>query len=175
MATKPRLSITLTPSLAVKLDRLCELTGESKSGTVAEILEQAEPVFDRMIQVLEAAETAREAFSASLVSGLEDSQSAIEQQLGLILDHFDKGAAPILEMAEKVSRRARGRAHSEGSQQARGTAPGASPTPLSNRGVRSDLEEGKRKRKSKACGVSVLESGNAEKSRKKGRPDAGAI
>ena len=56
MATKnPRLTITLQPSLAAQLRRLSELTGNSQSSLIAELLEGSGPVFDRMIKVMEAA------------------------------------------------------------------------------------------------------------------------
>ena len=61
MATKnPRLTITLTPSLAAQLRRLSELTGNSQSSLIAELLDGSGPVFDKMIQVLEAAAIAKD-------------------------------------------------------------------------------------------------------------------
>ena len=57
-AKNPRLTITLQPVLAAQLRRLSELTGNSQSALIAELLEGSEPIFTRMIQVLEAAEQA---------------------------------------------------------------------------------------------------------------------
>ena len=60
MATSnPRLTITLEPSTAAQLRRMSELTGNSQSQMVSEILAQSSEVFERMIRVLEAAEVAR--------------------------------------------------------------------------------------------------------------------
>ena len=57
----PRLTITLEPSIAAQLRRMSELTGNSQSQMVSEILTQSSEVFERMIRVLEAAEVAKQA------------------------------------------------------------------------------------------------------------------
>ena len=54
----PRLTITLEPSTAAQLRRMSELTGNSQSSMISELLSQSAPVFDRLITVLEAAEVA---------------------------------------------------------------------------------------------------------------------
>lgn len=116
-AVNPRITITLTPEVHAALRQLSLLGGESQSAIVGGLLEQSLPVFQRMVQVLDAARSAKEAMSSEMASGLEAAQAQVERQLGIALDAMDEGFRPILESAERVDRR--------GS------------TPMSNRGVRS--------------------------------------
>jgi hypothetical protein len=139
MPTKnPRISIMVPPLLAAQLRRLSELTGNSQSALVGELLEGSETVFARLIRVLEAAQEARHSMRDSLVNDLENAQGRVEQQLGLALDLVDHHA-PLLDGVEDIKRRA-GRG---GSAAATARAPAASVTPLSNRGVRSNRKTGK--------------------------------
>lgn len=136
-AKNPRLTITLDPSLKAKLERISALTGNSQGALVSELLEGSEPVFDRLIVVLEAAVVAREKISDEMFSDLSSAQEQIEKQLGLSLDLFESSARPILKEAERVQRRGR-----------------KSPskprlTPPSNRGVRSETWTGENSAKSK--------------------------
>ena len=56
MTTKnPRLTITLEPALAAQIKRMSELTGNSQSAIISELLDGSAPVFERVIKVLEAA------------------------------------------------------------------------------------------------------------------------
>jgi hypothetical protein len=122
MATlNPRLTVTLKPSTYAQLEALSVLTGTSRSAFIADILEQSGPVFSRLIQVLTAAEQAKQASRQSMVSDLQNAQARIENQLGLVLDGFDTVTKGLFEEAETVKRRSRK----------------SSLTPLSNRGVRS--------------------------------------
>lgn len=122
MPTKnPRLSVTLRPELSAILDRLSKLTGNSKSAMVAELLDTAIPVFQRMSQVLEAAESLKAQAGESfdhLSAGMARAQARMESQLDLVLDDMDQGFLPILKEAEKVSRRGGG-----------GCAPARTPKP----------------------------------------------
>ena len=124
MTNKPRITVTLTPEVHALLKRMSQLTGNSQSSFVGDLLTQSAPVFSRMVEVLEAAERLRgEALRVpdQVKSGLDQAQSQLEAQLGLVLEVMDDGFRPLLQAAEKVQRRARRR----------------SSTPLSNRGVRS--------------------------------------
>ena len=77
-AKNPRLTITLQPSLSAQLRKLSELTGNSQSALIADLLEGTGPVFDRMIQVLEAAKTAKESMRGKLADDMEHAQSKME-------------------------------------------------------------------------------------------------
>lgn len=118
----PRLTITLKPQLSAQLRRLSELTGNSQSALIAEMLEGSSGAFDKFIRVLEAARDAKESMRGHIPAELELAHQRIEQQLGLDLGSSGDGGRPVLDVGEKINRR---------------SAPGAS-TPISNRGVRSD-------------------------------------
>lgn len=138
MTTKnPRLTITLQPLLAAQLRRMSELTGNSQSATIAELLSQSGPVFARIIQVLEAAKTAKDSLKGRLTDDVERAQSRMEQQLGLVLGEFEDVTAPLLESLETISRRST-RTGTAAQPRARTGASPAVSTPMSNRGVRYD-------------------------------------
>ena len=135
MATKnPRLTITLTPSLAAQLRRLSELTGNSQSSLIAELLDGSGPVFDKMIQVLEAAAVAKDSIRGRIAGDLDEAQRKLEGALSMAQEGFDLFTKPLLEEAEAVGRRAR-QGHAKAGRGGRGGTP---PTPISNRGVRLD-------------------------------------
>ena len=75
MTTKnPRLTITLQPSLAAQLSKLSELTGNSQSSLIADLLDGSEPVFARLIDVLTAAKAAKLTMKGKLAQDMEDAQ-----------------------------------------------------------------------------------------------------
>lgn len=91
-------------------------------------------MFDRMIQVLEAAKTAKESIKGRMADDMERAQAKMEGALGMVLEGFDEITGSLLDEAEEVTRRGRGSASG-----ARSHGPGAAaPTPISNRGVRYD-------------------------------------
>jgi hypothetical protein len=137
-ATNPRLTITLQPRLAAQLRRLSQLTGNSQSSLIAELLEGSTAVFDRLIAILEAAEQAKGTVEASLkgklTSDMDAAQAQIEKQLGLALETFDSMGDDLITELEQVKRRSGRRgAPLRGEPPARS----AGTTPMSNRGVRS--------------------------------------
>ena len=114
--------------------RFSELTGNSQSSLIAELLQGSGPVFDRLIQVLQAAKTAKEAMRGKLVADMEDAQSKMEGAFGIAMEGFDQLTGSLLDEAEAVTRRAR-----KGALKGEGSGRGAAaPTPISNRGVRLD-------------------------------------
>jgi len=154
----PRLTITLQPLLAAQLRRLSELTGNSQSKLISEILDGSTEVFARVIKVIEAAQVATAAMKGKAAADMDAAQTRIEAQLGIVMEEFDSFSGDLLKEAEKVTRRARkGATSSKGSAggtvavrgtslatgtPARSARSGASTiaavlTPLSNRGVRS--------------------------------------
>lgn len=148
MPTKnPRLTITISPTLAVQLRQVSRLTGHSQAGVISDLLEGSAEVFDRLIIVLEAAEeAANEARSnlddASITDGMRNAQESIERQLGLALDGTkDVVSGNFLESVEAIKRRGR--------RTGRAVAERVGANPLSNRGVRSKVERPKTSTKSK--------------------------
>jgi hypothetical protein len=106
MPTKnPRLTLTLTPTTAAQLRRISELTGNSQASLISELLEGQEIVFAKVIHALELAESAKTNMKQSLFDDMERSQQLIEKQIGLALDTFDAGLAPLIREAEAVKRR----------------------------------------------------------------------
>lgn len=131
-AKNPRLTITLKPSTAAVLRRMSELTGNSQSALISELLEANEPVFERLALVLQAAKDAKATLNEEMASGLQQAEQRLEEQLGLVLETMNTATAPILEAAERVQRRGRRDARSAPADRA-----AAPSTPMSNRGVRS--------------------------------------
>ena len=152
-ATNPRLTITLKPSTAAIMRTLSELTGNSQSALIAELLEANEETFSRLITVLSAAQQAKVALTEEMSAGLQQAQDKLEKQLGLALEAVDSGMAPILAAAEKVQRR--GARRGGGSTRvagrsavSKGRGEGDS-TPMSNRGVRLTTKQAKTSSKSR--------------------------
>lgn len=145
MPTKnPRLTITLEAHFAAQLRRLSELTGNSQSQIISELLEDSEGVFFKIIQVLEAAQVARQEIKGRITLDIQQAQERMERQLGLSIDEpADTVTLPLLADVEKVARRRRKQTAGPAGAQLAGTVRGRlaasvpTETPLSNRGVRS--------------------------------------
>ena len=186
MATKnPRITITVEPSLHAQLRRLSELTGNSQSALVGELLDGAGPTRERVIKVREIAQTAQDSIKGKLAAEMDAAQAKVEAQLGLALDAFEDMSAPLIDMAETIERRSRKRLQVEaegrearalGRKLAPAGRPGRTasptrpvirggksdsagvPTPLSNRGVRSTPKKGKNPATARVSGELLRES-----------------
>lgn len=101
----PRISISVTPATNAVISRLCELTGQSKSSAIAQILEQSEPVFSRMIRLIEKMQQATSEVSNGFASGLEKVQTTLEAQMGLAIDDLERETDDLFSSVEKVKRR----------------------------------------------------------------------
>jgi hypothetical protein len=146
-AANPRLSITLDPSVAAILRRLSQLTGNSQSALVGQLLTESAPIFERMAAVLEAATRLKEqgdSIPKEMGAGLKRAQERMETQLGLLVDDMDVGLRPILDRAEKVQRRA-----TKGDARSAAAFGGRQEPPMSNRGVTTP-PTGKRTGKTRA-------------------------
>lgn len=150
--SNPRITITLEPATAAQLRRISELTGNSQSALVSEILSQSSDVFARLVTVLEAAEAARTAAREDVAAKLDRAQATVEQQLGLMLDLAEDKTGSLLAEVERVRRRSRrrpqgqplgdredgaGSAEKGASRRGERASAREALTPLSNRGVRS--------------------------------------
>jgi len=135
-AKYPRLTITMRPALHARLRRLSELTGNSMSALIFELLDGAEPVLDRVVRLLETAELAKEQMHGHLARDMATAQERIEHQFGLTLARFGDeeldGDLDVSDYEKEPTRRGR-----KGGRLVRTPATAAQPTPLSNRGVRS--------------------------------------
>ena len=152
-ATNPRISVTLQPSTAALLARVCSLTGNSQSSTVGELLTQCEPVFERMALILEAAdELKREADGEvqQIAGTFKRAQGRIEEQLGLCLDEWENGTGELLGAMEKIRRRTRKRTAA-----ATGAGAGASAARPRPRTAAAEVTPPKRRRVTPACNTGV--------------------
>lgn len=107
-AVNPRITITLTPEVHSILKRLSELTGNSQSSLVGELLQTSKPVFERMAKVLEAAARLKaEGLSGSdqIRESLELAQGRLEDQLELVMEQVGGELTPLLGEAEHIPRR----------------------------------------------------------------------
>lgn len=139
-AKNPRLTITLEPAFHATLQRLSALTGESQSKLVTGMLEGSQDTLSRLIQVLEAAQLAKDSIKGNVSDDMKVTQSRMEAQLGLMLDTFDEGTLPLLAEAEAIKRRARKPKRvlaCDAPVLASAALSSDEPTPISNRGVRS--------------------------------------
>ena len=114
---KPRLTITITDDLACQLRELSRLTGNSQSALIADLLAGSWPVFDRMIEVLRAAETAKMAMHGHLANSMGETQDQIDEKLGIVRQEVAQ--RPVERDARRI----------------------LEATPLSNRGVRSGRKQ----------------------------------
>jgi hypothetical protein len=149
----PRITVTLTPAVAAVMRQMSQLTGNSQSAMIGELLEEARPVFERMVKVLQAAKDVKTQVRDDLVSSLESIQQRLEHQFGLGLELIDDGSAPLLEKAEEIRRR-QGRAGGAAQRPAVPASGGAgASTPMSNRGVTPRTGKGKPVQKGRGAKV----------------------
>jgi hypothetical protein len=164
----PRLTVTLKPSTFAQLREVSRLTGNSQSALIGEILEQAEPVFSRLIVVLTAAESARQELREKTAADMERAQARVEQQLGIALEEFDVASGHLLDDVEAVRRRARRRRAGALADTRGDGAPAGVTTPPSNRGVRSSDKTSKKRGNMRAPGDLTVSRRSAPKSGQKG-------
>lgn len=104
-AINPRISVTVSPSVDAVLTRMAMLSRQSKSGIISDLLEQTAPLFERMVLVIEAANSAKDSIRFESLEHLENAQERLHEQLGIAMDLFDDGTLPILQQAEVIKRR----------------------------------------------------------------------
>lgn len=167
---KPRLTISLDPEMSQSLRRLSELTGNSQSSMISEMLSGSAPIFEKMIRVLEAAEVAKGAIKGRVTRGLDEAQTKFEKALGLSMVGFDELETMFLDVGKPSTKVQTPTA----SESAAAAAISAQPTPLSNRGVRSDPQTRKTQGKSRAYKDLLSKSEHAQKTTQK-RTKKGAV
>jgi hypothetical protein len=134
-AKNPRLTITLKPALAAQFRQLSQLTGNSQSALIGDLLEGSEPVIARVIQVLEAAQVAKQSLRGRLADDMDKAQAQVEGALGIAMEGFNEITGALLKDAEAVTQRGRHRGEPASGGDGHFVAP---LTPISNRGVRLD-------------------------------------
>jgi hypothetical protein len=123
----PRLTVTLTPAVAAVMKRMSDLTGNSQSAIVGELLEETRPIFERMVLVMQVAKDVKGKVKSDLIASMEGVQNRLEKQLGLLEPLMQQETDSFLDQAEKVTRR--------GATALADAPRRAAATPMSNRGV----------------------------------------
>ncbi len=144
-AKHPRLTITIDPTVHAQLRRISELTGNSQSALIAELLTGTEPVFARLITVLEAANDVRSTLKGQLAKDLHLAQEKLERGIGIKEAQLAHAVMNVGMAQDFVDRtlplfgvQHRGRGAGGGPAQRGGDGvPASASTPMSNRGVRS--------------------------------------
>jgi hypothetical protein len=131
---KPRISVTLSDSTASILKEMSELTGNSQSAIVGELLEQSQTVFSRMVKLLRVARGVQESARTEIVASINAAQERVEAQLGLALDDMDQVERIVLEEAEAAVQR-RLKRSGAGGKRSPPAPPRLGSPPISNRGV----------------------------------------
>jgi hypothetical protein len=131
----PRINVTLSPAVAAMLRRMSQLNKKSQSAIIGELLEASQPVFERMVRVLEAAEQAQASVKAQIRGNLEAAEEALDKQLGLMLGDIETRTGDLVDDLEQVRRRT-----AAASRVAAGAAGGPPP---SNRGGATPNRRGK--------------------------------
>ena len=103
----PRLSVVLSPSLAATLQALSHATGESASSLVRGILEQSEPAFQRMLQLVAAASAARGQIGDGVAHSLRKVVDDLEDAMVVADARLSRASSDLVGQAEAVSGRRR--------------------------------------------------------------------
>lgn len=128
----------MQPTLHAIFRRLSELTGQSQSQLVFELLDGSQGALQNVISLLEKANHAKEELSGSVGADLQDAQDRIERQLGLALESLGEPEWSQESFAtERVPFRSRPKAAVAGAQRTRLRPLEQLKPPSSNRGVRS--------------------------------------
>lgn len=104
-AINPRVSVTLTPALDATLKRLSDVSGQSKSSIIAEILEQSQGVFERMAIIMETAKTATQEAKERMAANMEEAHSKLLEQAGVVADLFEEQTLDLVGELEQIGRR----------------------------------------------------------------------
>lgn len=135
--SKPRITITLSEKQHELLSAMAEIQEVSMSSLVVELLETAEPVFERVLEMLQAAKKAPQAALAGLKQSLDFAEGHMSglqvSALGQLDMLIDQVAKPVPGARTDGARRAQGK--KSASQR-----PGPHPT---NRGVRKTTKSPK--------------------------------
>lgn len=127
----------MQPTLHAIFQRLSELTGQSQSRLVFELLDGVQQPLMRVVRLLETADEAKANLNGSVAASLDDAQDRVERQLGLVL--ADLGEPEYIRdsmFTEKVPFRSRPKA-APGKRSTRAQPLETVPKPpSSNRGVR---------------------------------------
>lgn len=120
----PRLSVVLSPALASTLAALSKETGDSASGLVRGLLDQAHPALDRMLQLVIAAKAAKGQIGAGVGSSLGRVVDDLEDAIALADSRTGRAVRDLVAQAEEVKSRRRGGGGAADSAPAAALTPG---------------------------------------------------
>jgi predicted DNA-binding protein len=147
-AKSPRLSVSISPEMAHLLSQLSEVSGQSASSLVREFLEEAAPALSRMLQLLEAARSAKGAVREGLGGALDRVVTDLQDAYALAEGRMAITTRDLVAEAQAVKGRKRGGGLPRGSAAApavastpvpvtRGSGSGKTRKPSNSRGGRS--------------------------------------
>ena len=88
-SNKPRINLTVSQQRYDLLKRLAELQGRSMTAVVNEVLDQVEPVLERVVVVLEAASKAEDEARTGLKESAEKAERDLAPVIEQALSQFD--------------------------------------------------------------------------------------
>jgi hypothetical protein len=104
----PRLSVVLTPSLAVTLAAISQETGDSASSLVRNLLEQTEPALVRMLELVRAAKAAKGEIGQGVSSAMERVVGDLHDAMALADSRTKRVVSDLVDQAEAVQGRRTG-------------------------------------------------------------------
>lgn len=125
-AKNPRLSVVLSPALVATLTAISEETGESTSSIVREVLTQAAPAFERMLQLVRAAKAAQGQIGAGLAESLGRVVDDLQDALAVADSRQARAVADLVDQAQAI----KGRRRPGGGAGGAGGTARAAPTPV---------------------------------------------
>ena len=140
--TKPRITVTLTQRQHDVLRVISDCGGQPMSAFISDMLEQALPVLERMAESFRKIKAAQDEQKKRIVEELDQAQAEVEPVLEQVLGQFDLFLTKIEQASGAGAVGARERASAP--------APGASSTPVTNRGVTPSQVKGRKSSPGKA-------------------------
>jgi hypothetical protein len=86
---KPRIQVTVTESQYQLLKRLAQLQHRSMSAVLSEIIDQIEPVYERVAVVLQAAVRAQASMKEGMTQGMEQAEAELAPLVGKAMGQLD--------------------------------------------------------------------------------------
>ena len=106
-AKSPRLSVSISPSLSALLAQLAHESEQSASSLVRELLEQSEPALGRLLQLLQAAKSAKGQVGAGVAGALDRVVGDLEEALAVADLRVGRATRDLVTVAESVNGRRR--------------------------------------------------------------------
>lgn len=129
---KPRLMLTLRPTLYATVKRLAELNGRPMSSTLLELIEGIEPILQKVVSTLEQVRNLEGVSRARLLARVTQQQGELEETAALVLGQFEmfkddlaklgaegRAAGKVVDQASKLVKKATRKAPVKGRRRRR--------------------------------------------------------